>query len=37
MSEKRSALWCVNGETGASLMPESGRGQHDLVSVCAKF
>jgi len=37
MSQERSALSCVNGETGASLMPVSGRGQHDRVSVCAKL
>jgi hypothetical protein len=37
MSDERSALSCVNGETGASRMPVSGRGQHDRVSVCAKL
>jgi hypothetical protein len=34
MSVERSALSCVNGETGTSLMPVSGRGHHDRVSVC---
>ena len=37
MSEERPALSCVNGETDASLMPFSGRGQHDRVSVCASY
>ena len=37
MSEERPALSCVKGETDASLMPFSGRGQHDRVSVCASY
>ena len=37
MSWERSALSCVIGETVASLMPVSGRGQHDRVSLCAKL
>jgi hypothetical protein len=37
MSEERSALSCVNGEMGSSLMPDSGRTQHDRVSVCTKL
>jgi hypothetical protein len=34
MSEERSALLWVKGETVASLTPESGTGRHELVSVC---